>query len=220
MIQKSTLAFLKKLKQHNDREWFEKNKAHYLAAKEDMVQMVQRLITELGKFEPAVKGLEAAKCLFRIYRDVRFSKDKRPYKINLSAIVSPGGKQVHDKPGYYIHIQPGESFIAGGIWQPEPPLLAAIRQEIDYNADEFTGIVNQRDFKKYFGKLSDEDKLKTVPKGYDKAHPQIEFLKLKSFIAERSFTDAQVTSSSFVKELAKTAKAMQGLNRFLERAID
>jgi uncharacterized protein (TIGR02453 family) len=220
MIQKSTLAFLKKLKQHNDREWFEKNKHLYLEAKADMERAVQQAIGLMSKFEPSLKGLDAKKCLFRIYRDVRFSKDKRPYKINLSASINPGGKKIHDVPGYYLHIQPGESFIAGGMWQPEPPFLAAIRQEIDYNAEEFLSIIKHRDFKKYFGNLSDEDTLKTVPKGYDKSHPLIGYLKLKSFIVVRDFTDAQVTSSSFVKEVAKTAKAMQALNRFISRAID
>jgi uncharacterized protein (TIGR02453 family) len=220
MIQKSTLGFLKKLKQNNNRDWFEKNKEVFLKAKADMEKMVQCIIDEIGKSDKRIKGQDAKKCMFRIYRDVRFSKDKRPYKINLSAIIGPGGKKIHDVPGLYIHIQPGASFVAGGLWQPEPPHLAAIRQEIDYSAKEFMKITGNKDFKKYFGKLSAEDKLKTVPKGYDKTHPQIEFLKLKSFIVERSFTDAQVTSASFAKEVAKTAKAMELLNQFLAAATD
>jgi uncharacterized protein (TIGR02453 family) len=219
MIQKSTLDFLKKLKSNNNRDWFEMNKAKYLLAKEDVEKTVAELIHAIGKFEKGMAGLDARKCVFRIYRDVRFSKDKRPYKTNMGASMSPGGKKVHE-PGYYIHFEPGNSFIAGGMWMPEPPHLAAIRQEIDYNAKEFLGIVNNKKFKKYFGSLSNEDKLKTVPKGYDRTHPQIEFLKLKSFIVVHDLSDSMVTSKKFIKEAAAIAQAMQPLNRFLSRAMD
>src|SRR6266542_1281494 len=136
MIAKNTFDFLKKIKKNNDREWFEKNKDQYLNAKEDVENNIQSLIGEFSKFAPELKGLDAKKCLFRIYRDIRFSKDKRPYKTNLGASLNPGGKKVQS-PGYYIHFEPGNSFIAGGIWMPEAPELNAIRQEIDYHSRDF-----------------------------------------------------------------------------------
>ena len=219
MISKSTLDFLKKLKKNNNRSWFEKNKHHYLEAKEDIEDTVQHLITEFSKFAPELKELKAKKCVFRIYRDVRFSKDKRPYKANLGAGLNQGGKKVHS-PGFYIHFEPGNSFIAGGIWMPEPPELSSIRQEIDYNAKDFLKIIKNNTFKKYFKTLDQDDKLKTVPKGYDKTHPQIEFLKLKSFLVLHHFTDKQIMARSAVKDIAKIAKEIRPLNQFLKKAMD
>jgi uncharacterized protein (TIGR02453 family) len=220
MIKKTTLDFLKKLKKNNNRDWFEKNKELYLRAKENAEEVIQDLISELAKTEKGLAGLEARKCMFRIYRDIRFAKDKRPYKNNMGASINEGGKKVHDVPGYYIHFEPGQSFIAGGLWMPEAPKLNAIRQEIDYNAKEFSGLLKQKDFKKYFGSLSEEDKLVTAPKGYEKTNPMIETLKLKSFIVVHDFKDADITSKTFVKKASAVAKAMRPLNDFLRRAMD
>ena len=220
MIQKSTLDFLSKLAKNNNKEWFDNNRPAYEAAKADYKKFVEDLIVSTAKFDPAVKHLEAKNCIFRINRDIRFSANKAPYKNNFGAILSPGGKKSFTA-GYYVQVQPGgQSFIAGGMWQPETPLLNAIRQEIDYNAAEFKKILNAKDFKKFFGKLSDEDKLKTVPKGYDKSHPEIELLKHKSFITVHDLKDSDVTSKNFMKHCNEVMKATLPLNQFLRRACD
>lgn len=219
MIQKSTFDFLNKLKKNNNKEWFDKNRSTYEIAKKDFQAFVDELILSISKFDPAVKHLEAKKCVFRINRDIRFSKDKTPYKTNFGASISPGGKGSFTA-GYYVHLEPNAIFLAGGMWQPEPPLLNAIRQEIDYNAGEFKKIINHKDFKKYFGGLSDEDKLKTVPKGYDKAHPEIEILKNKSFIVVHNLKDNNVLSKDALKYCTAVFKAMHPLNLFLRRACD
>lgn len=220
MIQKSTLAFLTKIKANNNRDWFEKNKGLYVAAKEDVEKNIDEVINQIRKFDKRIPAdLSGKKCVFRIYRDVRFSKDKRPYKNNLGASINPGGKK-DVSPGYYVHVQPGESFVAGGMWMPEPENLNKIRQEIDYNLKEFLKIVNDKNFKKIFGTLSAEDSLVNAPKGYAKDHPAMEYLKLKSFIVVADLKDKDVMSKDYVKNVAAICKAMQPLNNFLQRAID
>ena len=220
MIQSAaTLDFLNKLKKNNNKEWFDKNRSLYETARKDFELFIEEFIASASKFDPAIKHLEAKKCMFRINRDIRFSKDKTPYKTNLAATISPGGKKSFS-PGYYIHIQPGASFLAGGTWRPEPPQLNAIRQEIDYNAEEFNKIIGHKDFKKYFGGLSDEDKLKTVPKGYDKTHPEIDTLKNRSFIVVHDLKDKDVVSKGFLKHCIIVCKAMHPLELFLRKACD
>jgi uncharacterized protein (TIGR02453 family) len=219
MIQASTLNFLKNLNKNNNKEWFDKNRDTYEIAKANFLEFVQELILGISKFDPAVKHQEAKKCIFRINRDVRFSKDKSPYKNNMGASISPGGKKSFTA-GYYFHLQPGASFLAGGMWQPEPVNLNAIRQEIDYNPDEFKKIISAKPFKTYFGGLSEEDKLKAVPKGYDKTHPQIELLKHKSFIVVHDLTDKVVLATDFQKQCLAVFKALHPMDLFLRRACD
>ncbi len=219
MIEKSTLAFLSKLSKNNNKDWFDKHRPTYEVAKKNFKEFVGELILNMAKFDPTIGKLQPKDCIFRINRDVRFSKNKAPYKNNFGALLSPGGKKSFSA-GYYIQIQPGESFIAGGLWQPPTPQINAIRQEIDYNAAEFKKIIDAKTFKKQFGKLSDEDKLKTVPKGYDKSHPEIELLKFKSYIAIRSLKDSEVISKKFPDQCIEIMKAMQPLNIFLRRACD
>ncbi len=219
MIQQHTLTFLKDLKKNNSKEWFDIHRPQYEIAKTNFREFIDELIAGISKSDPAVKHLEAKNCVFRINRDVRFAKDKSPYKNNMGASISPGGKKSFTA-GYYFHLEPGASFLAGGMWQPEPVYLNAIRQEIDYNADEFKKIINSKAFKNYFGALSDEDKLKAVPKGYDKTHPQIELLKHKSFIVVHELADKTILSKDFLKECTTVFKALQPLNLFLRRACD
>ncbi|HTF02748.1 MAG TPA: DUF2461 domain-containing protein [Bacteroidia bacterium] len=220
MIHPSTLDFLRKLKKNNNRDWFEKNKLHYAAAKDDVENNVGQILNEIRAFDKRISpDLIAKKCMFRIYRDVRFSKDKRPYKNNLGASMNPGGK-VELAPGYYMHIEAGGAFLAGGIWQPPAPELAKIRQEIDYNFDEFKKIIADKSFRKYFGEFDQDDKLKTAPKGYPKDHPALDYLKLKSFVVVSQLTDKEVLSRNFTKNVATIFKAMLPLNNFLQRALD
>jgi uncharacterized protein (TIGR02453 family) len=212
------LKFLKDIARNNDRDWFEKNKPRYLEAKENFEDFLEAVHKEIIKFDDGLAGLNPRKLGFRIYRDVRFSKDKRPYKTNMGAGFSPNGKLVQE-PGYYVHIEPGKCFFASGLYMPEAAKLAAVRQEIDYNAAKFLKILNDKKFRKHFKGLDDFDKLKTVPKGYAKDHPQIDYLKHKSFIVETSFSDADVINKNFPKKVAELAKIAKPFSDFLKEAI-
>jgi uncharacterized protein (TIGR02453 family) len=219
MIQQSTLDFLKKLKKNNNKEWFDKHKGDYEAAKEDLTAFIEKVIASIGAFDPSVKHLTPKDCMFRIYRDVRFAKDKTPYKSHLGAYISGRGKKSNG-PGYYLHIQPGNSFLAGGLWVPPSNELSAVRQEIDYNHEEFEAILKEKNFKKYFKNLDQGEKLKTLPKGYDKDHPAIELLKLKSFTVTYKVDDKIISSKEFLKHSTTVFKAMKPLHDFLDRALD
>ncbi|HEY5691254.1 MAG TPA: DUF2461 domain-containing protein [Cyclobacteriaceae bacterium] len=213
------LKFLKAIAKNNDREWFEKNKAAYLESKQLFEDFAEDLLTELGKFDKDLIGLNPKKLPFRIYRDVRFSKDKRPYKVNMGAGISPGGKMIQE-PGYYIHIEPGNnSFIAGGFYQPDATNLAKIRQEIDYNFKSFEKVMKGQKFKSYYKGLGDFDKLKTAPKGYPKDHPHVDILKHKSFIVSHNFSDKEVIDKNFLKKVVEGCKQVKPLNDFLRHAI-
>lgn len=213
------LKFLKNVAKNNNREWFEKNKPKYLEAKQSYEDFLEALHKELIKFDESLAGLNPRKLAFRIYRDVRFSKDKRPYKVNMGAGLTPSGKLM-TAPGYYIHIEPGnKSFVAAGLYMPDAANLAKIRQEVDYNSKSFLKILNEKNFKKYFDGLDDFDRVKTAPKGYPKDHPQIELLKNKSFISSHAFTDKEVLDKKFVKKAAEVCKAIKPLNDFLKEAV-
>jgi uncharacterized protein (TIGR02453 family) len=214
----TTFQFLKKLAQNNSKEWFDANRKQYDTSKAEMESLVKNILGKTSRFDPALSELEAKKCMFRINRDVRFSKNKAPYKSNMGASMNPGGKK-SDIPGYYLHIEPGKSFLAGGCWMPVPQVLAAIRQEIDYNGAAFKKILNSKEFKTYFSGLSEEDKLKTAPKGYEKDHPDVELLKLKSFIVVHELKDGQVNDPKFDTYAAKVLKAMFPFNVFLRNCM-
>jgi uncharacterized protein (TIGR02453 family) len=213
------LKFLKAVGKNNNRDWFEKNKQTYLKAKEGFDDFLEGLHKDLVKFDESLASLNPRKAAFRIYRDVRFSKDKRPYKTNMGAGFSEHGK-MDQEPGYYIHVEPGKSFVAGGLYMPSPENLAKIRQEIDYNADKLLKILNNKKFKAHFPKgLEVWDKLKTMPKGYAKDHPHIDLLKNKSFVVSHSFNDSEVTKKDFSKKVAESCKLIKPLNDYLLEAI-
>ncbi|MEX2232035.1 MAG: DUF2461 domain-containing protein [Cyclobacteriaceae bacterium] len=213
------LKFLKDIARHNDREWFEKNKGRYLEAKSSFEEVVAAVLKELIKLDPGLAGLNPKKLPFRIYRDVRFSKDKRPYKTNMGAGFSPNGKLIQE-PGYYLHIEPGnKSFLAGGIYMPDSMILAKIRQEIDYNTEGLKKIFKSKKIRSLFDGFDEFDKLKTAPKGYPKDHAEIEWLKLKSFIVSMPFTDKQVTDKKFIRQVAGGCKSIKPLNDFIREAI-
>jgi uncharacterized protein (TIGR02453 family) len=220
MIQKSTLDFLTSLKKNNNKEWFDKNKEKYLAAKQNVEEFTDELIKLISAFDKKIAGLTYKDCVFRIYRDVRFSKNKTPYKTNMGASISAGGKKT-SAAGYYMHIDPEESFIAGGMWMPPSDQLKKIRQEIDYNGKKFHKILDEKNFKKQFGKLDESEgyKLARPPKGYDKDHPDIELLKFNSYIVWHPYGKKDVLSKNFSRELSKSAKTMKPLIDFLNEAI-
>lgn len=219
-MHKKTFQFLKNLKNNNNREWFNDNKERYLEAKEDFESFVDKVIPRIAKFDTSIKGLTAKDCVFRIYRDVRFSKNKDPYKTNFGGhLVAGGRKSGESRAGYYIHIEPGSSILAGGAYHPPSSWLKAIRQEIDYNTKEFKKILNSKRFKEYFGEMEGEQ-LKTAPKGYPKDHPEIEVLRYKSLLAVHNLTDKQVLSDDFSEHVVKVFKALKPFNDFLNRSTD
>lgn len=214
------LKFLKDISKNNDREWFEKNKPRYLKAKEGFEEVVGAVLKELVKFDGGLAGLNPKKLPFRIYRDVRFSKDKRPYKTNMGAGFSPNGKLVQE-PGYYLHIEPGnKSFIAGGMYMPDAANLHKIRQEIDYNSDILKKIMNAKEFRKLFKGFDQFDKLKSAPKGYPKDHDLIEWLKLKSFVVSQPLTDKQVLDKKFISKVRSACETMKPLNDFIRASTN
>lgn len=219
MLQLSTIKFLKDLKKNNNKTWFEQNRKIYEAAKQDYIKLVDSIIAATAKFDAPVGNLKAKDCIFRINRDVRFSKDKSPYKSNMGAFITPGGKKVN-APGYYFHCEPGQSFAAGGMYIPAPPDLAKIRQELDYNFEEWKKIVQHKTFKKHFEKgVEGIDVLSRPPKGYDETNPALEYLKMKSFIVSHPLTDAQLTDKNLVKDIAKAFETMKPMIDFLNHAM-
>lgn len=218
MIARETLDFLKKLDKNNNREWFQANKKSFDAAQDNLTAFTDYLIGEIGKFDDAVATLDPKSCVFRIYRDVRFSKDKSPYKTNLGAYISPGGRKSM-QPGYYFHLQPGKSFVAGGKHIPDGPETLKIRNAIANNTDEFLKIVGKKSFRDVFGDLSG-DKLKSAPKGFNPGHKALEYLKLKEFMAFTELHDDKfLISAEFPKHLVKTMKEMYPLVLFLRKAL-
>lgn len=220
-ITKDTFQFLKDLKQNNNRDWFLANKPRFEIAKNEFEQFITQLIGEISKFDPTIGHHSAKDCIFRIYRDVRFSKDKSPYKTHFGAHISAAAKKsdIHSRAGYYIHIEPGASMLAGGAYLPQGPWIKAIRQEISYNAVELKSILAGSDFKQYFGEMEGE-KLKKAPRGYQPDHPEIELLKYKSFLASNNCPDKQVTSPDFPGHCAKVFKAILPFDQFLNSAMD
>lgn len=221
VISKSTFDFLKELGENNNKEWFTANKPQYEIAKKEFEIFVDSLIKQISLFDDSISHHKAKDCIFRIYRDVRFSKDKSPYKTHMGAHITSAAKksEIHSRAGYYIHIGPSESMLAGGAYLPQGPWLKAIRQEISYNADGLRNILNSPDFKKHFGEMEGE-KLKTAPRDYEKDHPEIELLKHKSFLASHKLQDNQVTDTDFLQHSANVFKALYPFDEFLNTALD
>ncbi|WP_276480773.1 DUF2461 domain-containing protein [Paraflavitalea pollutisoli] len=221
MLQSATLKFLKDLKKNNDKSWFDAHRPQYEAAKKDFGQFIQAVIDKQGKQDPTIKELTAKDCMFRINRDVRFSKDKSPYKSNFGASINRGGKK-SIYAGYYFHCEPGQSFVGGGIWMPMPAEVKKIRQEIDYCFDEFKKIVGNKKFQAVYGDLDrgEEFSLSRVPQGFEKDNPAAEYLRLKSWLATQELKDADLTSGELVKKTGAAFEALQPLLLFLNRAMD
>ncbi|WP_298707916.1 DUF2461 domain-containing protein [Chitinophaga sp.] len=219
MLQRSTLKFLKDLKLNNNKAWFDENRASYLQAKEDFESLVQQIIDGLARMDAGMEGLTVKECVFRIYKDVRFSKDKTPYKANMGASFSKGGKK-SPLAGFYFHLEPGgHSFAGGGLWMPAPPALKKVRQEIDYNFADFQRIVGAKDFIRLFGKVNG-DSLKTAPQGYHEDNPAIAYLKLKSWVVTTHVSDEAATQPTLVRDVLRIFSTMQPFIGFLNAAQD
>jgi uncharacterized protein (TIGR02453 family) len=214
---KQSLDFLRELEKNNNREWFDVHRKLYEQSKAELTTTTEDLIHRIGLFDPAIASLSPKDCIFRIYRDTRFSKNKVPYKNNVGASFTDGGKK-SPKAGYYLHIQPGASFLAGGIWMPEAPVLHAIRQEVYFNHAALNRILDDPGFKKTFGQLEDHQ-LKTTPKGYDKEHPAIELLRYKSYVVSHSLSDKEIASSQLTEKAAGIFQEMYPLIQYLNAAV-
>jgi uncharacterized protein (TIGR02453 family) len=222
LITPSTIRFLKALKKNNNKIWFDENKDQFLQAKTEFSHFTEGLLQQMLSFDNSLRDLEAKNCLFRINRDIRFSKDKTPYKVHFSAAFIKGGKKAVNA-GYYFHLQPGgKSFAGGGLWMPAAPELKKLRQEIDYNFNEFTTIISHPNFKKHYGGLEKEPSqmLVNTPKGYEKDHPAAEFLKMKSFVATKYLPDETVLLPSLTKEAIDAYQALYPLIQFINRAFE
>ena len=219
MITSSTFEFLSALRQNNNREWFQQYKQEYEKARREYESFVGGLIPEISMLDPNI-GLPGLKdCLFRIYRDVRFSNDKSPYKTHFGAFIGKGGRKTTGA-GYYIHIEPGSSMIAGGVYQPQPEVLRLIRNEIYFNSSEFREIISAPLFVELFHQLDDFDKMKLPPKDFPADFAGMDLLKYRSYIVERMLTDDEVTQPGFRNRVLDIFKAMIPFHAFLNRAIN
>ncbi|MBM9502447.1 DUF2461 domain-containing protein [Leptospira sp. 201903071] len=218
MLQPSTLDFLKKIAKNNNKPWLEKNKLLFTEAKNDFENLISELVIGLAKVNPNLAGVDPKKCIFRIYRDVRFSKNKEPYKINFGASIGAGGKDL-GRPLFYIHIQPGDqSFIAGGLYMPDPKILRKVRETILENSNIFKKIVQDKKIEKEFGGLSDM-KLNTAPRGFSKGHPDLEWIQYTSYIVEKQQKDSDILSKNFIKNTIDSYKILQPFLNYFDKVI-
>lgn len=212
------IDFLRLLSQNNNREWFNEHKALYTRSRKSHILLVEKLILLLGNFDAEIRHLNPQECIFRIYRDLRFSRDKSPYKTHYGAFMAAGGKN-SDRAGYYLHLEPGNSFITGGIWMPESPNLKILRRSIMENLDEFEEIIHNQSFKDYFGSLEGR-RLLMAPKGFPADFSGIDYLKYKDFTATHKLNSEETERSDFCEYIAGIFQHLYPLNRFLNYALD
>ena len=220
MLSKDSLQFLDDLKANNNRDWFLDNKKRYDVFKKDYQQLVGDFLDAMKPLDPSLEMLEVKNCTFRINRDIRFSKDKSPYKDHIGVWLSSGSKGMN-RSGYYVHIARTGSFIAGGFYCPEAEDLKKVRKEIAYFHEDLEEIINNKNFQKEFGDFDRNEKnlLKNPPRGYEKDHPAIEFLKLKSFETSQKFNIEEVLKEDFVAKMTKKLIVLKPLNDFINRAV-
>ncbi len=219
MLEKS-ITFLRKLKENNYKEWFHENKPMYDDAKKEFEAFVFSLIHEVSQIDKTVGTVEPKNCIFRIFRDIRFTNDKTPYKTNFGAYVARGGGRKSEYAGFYFHLEPDNSLLAGGAWMPQPDILKGIRNEIFHNIEEFNGIISHKDFINHFGEISKEDMLKTAPKDFPKDWPHIGLLKYKSYTLAKSISDDQISNNNPMEEIHRVFNAMMPFNNFINRVIE
>lgn len=216
----SIIEFLKELNVNNNREWFAENKNRYTNLKTYFEEVCKDLILKIAEFDEDIKNVEVKDCIFRIYKDVRFSHDKTPYKTHFAIYIASAGGRKSQRGGYYLHIEPSRSFVAVGVWGPPPNVLKALRQSVYDNIDELLEIVNKDDFKLNFGDFYEEDKLKKVPAGFPKDFEQAELLKLKHYMVDYKLDNAILGSENVTAKLAEIVKKGYPLNKFLNYTVD
>lgn len=219
MITTNVFNFLEELALNNNREWFQIHKSEYQIALKEVEETASKIISGLQKVDSRLSGLDAKKCIFRIYRDVRFSKDKVPYKDHFGVFFSPGGKN-SSTPGYYLHIQPGQSFLGGGVWMPPANELYAIRQEIYYNYEQFNSIIQKPDFKESFPQLDGTFKNIKAPKGFDPEFEGIDTLKYKCFFFGQDLSKEWLLKPNSTEAIIEKFQSLLPFNQFLQQAIE
>lgn len=215
LIKGSNIEFIKKIAQNNNREWFAEHKEEYESEREDIINFADELLKKV-QLHDHIETASGKKSIFRIYRDVRFSKNKLPYKTYWSGSFKRATKLL--RGGYYFHIEPDNNFIGGGFWGPESKDLKKMRYNIAEYESEFRGVLADKNFIKQFGSLGG-DQLKTAPKGIDKMHPAIDLLRYKQYILSRKFTDKEVLSANFLNEVDDCLKAMRPFFDFMSEAL-
>lgn len=216
-MESATLEFLRRLRLNNNREWFNTHKNLYTAAREDVIRLIESVTEACAPFDPEIAKTDARKSLFRIYRDIRFSPNKDPYKTNFGASLGTGkGSQT---AGYYLHIEPGKSFAGGGLYMPETAALKKVRQEISVFGKDFLSIIHNANFRQYFDGLDEENSLRRIPQGFEKEDPMGEYLKLKSFVVFHSLPDEEITADDAPENIARMFRALQPLNTFINTAL-
>lgn len=215
---KELLKFLRELRENNDREWFKANKPRYDVLLKEHVAVVAKLIDRIATFDPEIAGLEAKNCIYRIYRDTRFSNDKTPYKTHFGAYMTGLGGRTSPYSGYYLHIEPDNSFISGGVWCPEPKLLKQLRLDIYNNIEEFTALLADKKFKQTYPKLEGET-LQRVPNGFPKDSPYEAILRHKDFIVTCAKSEAFFESEHWMDVVIEDFKTLYPFNRFLNYTV-
>jgi uncharacterized protein (TIGR02453 family) len=217
-MMKDLFEFLKELRENNQREWFKENKPRYEALHREFVLVVEQLIDKIAAFDTEIAGLDAKSCIYRIYRDIRFSPDKTPYKTHFGAYMTGYGGRTSSYGGYYLHIEPGESFVSGGIWRPAPAMLKRLRRDIYDNIDEFIAIIGDEKFKRVYGEL-EGDTMKRMPDGFPKDTPYEDLLKQKSFVVSSVKPEEFFYSGNWPDEVVEDFKVLYPFNRFLNYTI-
>lgn len=216
-IYPDTLHFLSALQINNNREWFNDNKNLYLQAKDNVENVMNEIISGISEFDSSVERLEAKNCIFRIYKDTRFSKDKTPYKTNIGASIVEKGPKTLNHAGYYVHLEPGKSFLAGGVYMTDSKNLKAIREKISVEAEKFLNILNKKTFEDDL-ELRGE-KLVKIPQGFDKEDPMGDYIRFKQFTVFHPLSDKEVLDHHFIEHTVNIFKEMYPFNRFLNEAI-
>jgi uncharacterized protein (TIGR02453 family) len=215
MVTVSGFDFLRDLKTNNNREWFAANKERYQTELVSLEHFADALLRELNRYD-VIETASGKKSLYRIYRDTRFSNDKTPYKIHWSGSFKRAGKE--RRGGYYFHLEPGNSFIAGGFWSPEPADLKRVREDIAFDSRPMRAILQSKAFITTFEKLRGEQ-VKTTPKGFDAGHEAIDLLRYKQFLLIRHFPDETVTSNGFLQEAVDTFKNMRPFFDYMSEVL-
>lgn len=216
---KSIISFLRSLRRHNDRVWFNENKERYLAVKAEVESLTEKLIEGIAEFDPEARRLKPADCLYRIYRDTRFSADKTPYKTHIGIYINPPYGKKSLRCGYYLHLEPDNSIVAGGAWCPESKMLKAIRQDIFDNTDEYLEIIDSPEYRRFYP-VPGDNLLKTAPKGFPKDWEHIDMIKPRDFTAYTRLTDQQLASPDIIRLILERMKAIKPLNDFFNYTID
>ncbi len=215
-LSKMALGFLKDLKAHNERDWFNANKDRFLAAQTEFTELCAELLKGMAKFDKGVVGVDPRKCVFRIYRDTRFAKDKAPFKTNFGALLGNKG-HMGSRAGYYLHVEPGASFVGGGVYMVDGKIMTAVRQHISANAAAFRKILATQGFEQTF--RFEGDKLSKVPQGFAKDDPMAEYLKYKNFAVVHDLSDKLLMQADATDQILALYKAMKPFNTFIDKPL-